>query len=762
MKGERNMKPRIFTLVLSATVFSVALFGQFRPDSTRLAAVKELNNRFNNSFAVHWNEQSGTADIITLSKPISFGESPIASATSFLQEFKPVLRKRDSDDELAVDRSVEKRGIHYVRFKQYYKGLPVRGGEYVVTVLSGAKVQLALGGFYSGIQINVAPQLTVQQALSFALKSPPFNAILKDSLKSYKLLVYPKDGMYFLAWEIHPAKVEGSGEWVYIVNSSDGTILTRFDQVINEIQYSPSLQKSNQTSTHEQSNGTLLPTNFVPQPKANVYLHHPGIDESYSLINPINANSSGYIQGTYVDVLNDATSRAYDAENFDFTYEPSNTHFDEGNLFYHIDRFRRSYWNVLDDEFNPFTQITAHAHWSNSTQAAYNPTDHHLRFGDGGGNSGYNSFAKEDKVIMHEYTHAVTDFISDLAPGYSESGAIHEGNSDYFASTFTDRTLIGEYAVAGISCFQRNISSPRISNYTQYSNSNYYICGGIDYGLYEPHFGSELWSRCLWDVRGHASIGASVADWIIYKSLEAIPTTSSFLQYRQAIISADVTWYGGTHVTKIAHIFYARGIGTDSVGVSISGPGELIWKQNGTWTATGSGGNSSYTYEWRYRDYPSGSWSGVVSTSNQYTRQMPNNSIQLQVKATSDGMDAYKTYTVLLGDGSVAFPSPVATISPPAQFEVFQNYPNPFNPETEIAFNLPEPSDVSIAISDLLGREVLRLTSAKFSPGYQAVTWQGTDATGNKVGSGIYFCRITAVGESGKRFTKVMKMALMK
>lgn len=97
----------------------------------------------------------------------------------------------------------------------------------------------------------------------------------------------------------------------------------------------------------------------------------------------------------------------------------------------------------------------------------------------------------------------------------------------------------------------------------------------------------------------------------------------------------------------------------------------------------------------------------------------------------------------------------------PTEFSV-DSYPNPFNPETEISFALPEPSSVRIIVSDMLGREIMRLVDRDYSAGYQKVTWKGTDGSGTKVGSGVYFCRIVATGQSGKQFTKVMKMALTK
>ncbi|MEX2117426.1 MAG: FlgD immunoglobulin-like domain containing protein [Bacteroidota bacterium] len=102
------------------------------------------------------------------------------------------------------------------------------------------------------------------------------------------------------------------------------------------------------------------------------------------------------------------------------------------------------------------------------------------------------------------------------------------------------------------------------------------------------------------------------------------------------------------------------------------------------------------------------------------------------------------------------------TLALPEEFSISQNFPNPFNPRTEISFGLPEPSSVRVTILDVLGREILTLAEREYPAGYQRVFWKGKDATGNKVGSGVYFYRIVAVGQSGKQFTKVMKMALTK
>lgn len=96
----------------------------------------------------------------------------------------------------------------------------------------------------------------------------------------------------------------------------------------------------------------------------------------------------------------------------------------------------------------------------------------------------------------------------------------------------------------------------------------------------------------------------------------------------------------------------------------------------------------------------------------------------------------------------------------PEEFGLSQNYPNPFNPETEITFALPEPSSVRITVSDILGRDVLTLNEGEMLAGFHRVRWNGQDAAGQQVSSGIYIYRITAVGKSGQQFTGVRKMLL--
>ncbi len=75
----------------------------------------------------------------------------------------------------------------------------------------------------------------------------------------------------------------------------------------------------------------------------------------------------------------------------------------------------------------------------------------------------------------------------------------------------------------------------------------------------------------------------------------------------------------------------------------------------------------------------------------------------------------------------------------PKDFLLNQNYPNPFNPLTIIRFGLPHRSEVTLAMYDLLGREVSSLVNGPVDAGYHDVQFDGS-----RLASGVYYYRLTA------------------
>lgn len=76
------------------------------------------------------------------------------------------------------------------------------------------------------------------------------------------------------------------------------------------------------------------------------------------------------------------------------------------------------------------------------------------------------------------------------------------------------------------------------------------------------------------------------------------------------------------------------------------------------------------------------------------------------------------------------------------------NFPNPFASSTAISFRLPEPNEVTIRILSPSGRVVRTLLDAEArGAGEHSVIWDGTDDSGERSASGVYFCRLEVGGQ---------------
>jgi hypothetical protein len=95
-------------------------------------------------------------------------------------------------------------------------------------------------------------------------------------------------------------------------------------------------------------------------------------------------------------------------------------------------------------------------------------------------------------------------------------------------------------------------------------------------------------------------------------------------------------------------------------------------------------------------------------------------------------------------------------IGVPSKFALGQNYPNPFNPTTNINYDLPFDSKVSIRIFDMTGREVSQIVNQLQPAGYYTFNFNAS-----ALSSGVYFYQIAADG-GNQQFVKTMKMVLVK
>lgn len=203
--------------------------------------------------------------------------------------------------------------------------------------------------------------------------------------------------------------------------------------------------------------------------------------------------------------------------------------------------------------------------------------------------------------------------------------------------------------------------------------------------------------------------------------------------------SPGETWYrsrnsNGTWNTKINQ---SQSAGFASVHPYISdvyGEPMILWSEQ---TASG--------YDTKYR-FPESGQHGVLASSDSVVQYPSYAARSYQGAARVVGLwtekqvtpfhlkTAYKNMFPYLGKQESEILSEI-----PATFELRRNSPNPFNPTTTIAFALPEETEVTLKVYDVLGREVAVLVNETKSAGRYQIAFDAS-----RLASGVYIYRITA------------------
>ena len=131
--------------------------------------------------------------------------------------------------------------------------------------------------------------------------------------------------------------------------------------------------------------------------------------------------------------------------------------------------------------------------------------------------------------------------------------------------------------------------------------------------------------------------------------------------------------------------------------------------------------------------------------------------VQFTIFAT-DGIDTVR----ITGDDRVLFVNRYEYLSTegegiPTEFALHDNYPNPFNPTTTLRFDLPEVSDITVTIFNMLGQKVRTFNMNNTPAGYHSIKWNATNNFGDPVGAGVYLYQLRA-----GNFVKTKKMILLK
>jgi Zn-dependent metalloprotease len=160
-------------------------------------------------------------------------------------------------------------------------------------------------------------------------------------------------------------------------------------------------------------------------------------------------------------------------------------------------------------------------------------------------------------VVFHEYGHGISNRLignGSTALSGTQSGAMGEGWSDYWAITINNDGAVGEYVTnnpAGIRRAAYTVPAAAVHN--SYSD----LGSGV-------HADGEVWAATLWDLR--TQLGAAITDRIVLNGMKFTPTRPSFLNARDGIIQADQNLNGGANRCTIWTVFARHGMGVSAVG----------------------------------------------------------------------------------------------------------------------------------------------------------------------------------------------------
>ena len=213
-------------------------------------------------------------------------------------------------------------------------------------------------------------------------------------------------------------------------------------------------------------------------------------------------------------------------------------------------------------------------------------------------------------------------------------------------------------------------------------------------------------------------------------------------------------WTGNSEIAIIHEFGGGGGFGTSTgAGPTNSGMGGVI--HGGTAGVSdinvfelAAGGNPLDSSSWTHSSYAlddaTSGWSFKAKAWFPGTGNADYVGVLLPYQAVNDTLDSgeldpagNRVFRLAEWDESVTVRD--ITFIMPEDYKLAQNFPNPFNATTRIEYSLPLQNTISLTIYNMLGQEIVKLVDTEYQrAGNYSVLWNGKDANGMNVTSGMY------------------------
>jgi subtilisin-like proprotein convertase family protein len=459
--------------------------------------------------------------------------------------------------DLRLDYERESLAGTYRHYTQYVDGLPVLGGEVIERVDRQGSVQ----------ELHRAIARAAPRRALIA-KGAAVAAAPRGLMQDEQLVAINIDGEARPAWRVI-VEATPHEPVAHYIDAATGVLIQSqplFAHVTAKARvFDPNpVARLNDPSLRDQNDSSSA----VPGP-------------AYTTVDLLDLNAAGMLAGPNVEIVDtDAPSTVHADSAQSLLFDRSQPQFEEVNAYFHIDRSQR-YLQLLG--YAGSRRVVAYAipvdphSLSGADNSLYVgssfPGQGKLYFGDGGVDD-----AEDSDIVLHEYFHAVQDWIAPFAffgTSSSQSRAMGEGFSDYWAyssnyepglSSGRDPYCLAEWdARCGGDDSSQNCGYPVGADCLRRVDStktmNDYINGDVS-GT--EHKNGEIWSSALREifdalVRRHgATAGRQIADRLVLESMFGAPSNPTYAVIARQLFDADHVLNGGVHSGVICSAFTSR------------------------------------------------------------------------------------------------------------------------------------------------------------------------------------------------------------
>jgi M6 family metalloprotease-like protein len=523
----------------------------------------------------------------------SYGDKPEAAARSFLTENASLFGLKADLSDLRVLSTVQTNSSGHVEFQQLVAGLPVENARVRVNLSKDGRVLEVKNSYQPFAVTPVAPRITREQAVESAIQDllnpkdkptpgkprpgakpqPPvpvsrdqlqlsgaplvndvYFAVGTDLRRAYKVLIKAK-----VPFAIREVIVDVDGGQILRSRS----LINYFDDGTGQVFIPNPVNSLNNNGLTDSNYSTQPHTSDNPNPYYTRTLLDldPPVGGKYKLTGPF----------VTLEEIESPTHAPPSESTATFVYQRSDANFDDVMVYYHIDAMER-YIQLLgfihvnnrrvrvDSDGFPKTDPNC------GTPDANGECDnsHYVPDGSGTGYIAYGRGGVDDDedadIIAHEYGHSIQDNTNPGAyPSSGDAGAMGEGFGDYWAvSMFSAETIANGHTLACVgewdATFYNLTDVPHCLRRTDTNKTmDDFVTGG------DVHSNGEIWSNALFNLFN--TLGRTTTDRIVLQSHFNVPSSGpTFKEAGDAMLTADLQQFFGTHITALCKEFEARKI----------------------------------------------------------------------------------------------------------------------------------------------------------------------------------------------------------